>query len=192
MKHTLQLLILASAAVSSISFAESLPQTTTVEKVLDAKGSTTAEAQIKRDATIVVSPRTGVRYNLGDTENRPIIFQTHAIAPANAANINRIVATNPALSAQSQEKAKIALIGAAAVPTALVQSAIATTVNTPETVQAAAVPTTVVTPTTAAVTAPTTQIASVQSSTAEVPTATVHAPAAASQTAPTQTVPSNP
>ncbi|MBP6353948.1 MAG: hypothetical protein KA331_09195, partial [Acinetobacter sp.] len=65
MKHTLQLLILASAAVSSISFAESLPQTTTVEKVLDAKGSTTAHAQIKRDATIVVSPRTGVRYNLG-------------------------------------------------------------------------------------------------------------------------------
>lgn len=116
MKHTLQLLILASVTVSGMSYADDLPKTTTVEKVLDAKGSTTAQAQIKRDATIVVSPRTGVRYNLGDTENRPIIFHTQTIAPANAANINRIVATNPALSVQSQEKAKIALIGAAAVP----------------------------------------------------------------------------
>ena len=118
MKHTLQLLILASVTVSGMSYADDLPKTTTVEKVLDAKGITTAQAQIKRDATIVVSPRTGVRYNLGDTENRPIIFQTHAIAPANAANINRIVATNPALSAQSQEKAQIALIGAEAVAAA--------------------------------------------------------------------------
>ena len=131
MKHTLQLLILASAAVSSISFAESLPQTTTVEKVLDAKGSTTAHAQVKRDATIVVSPRTGVRYNLGDTENRPIVFQTQAIAAANAANINRIVATNPALSVQSQEKAKMALIGAAAVPAVVPTAQTIAPVQTP-------------------------------------------------------------
>ncbi len=121
MKKPLQLLILASVAVSSVGFANEAPQattTTTVDKVLAAKGATTAEAQVKREVTTVISPRTGIRYTLGDTGNRPIVLQTAAIAPANSANINRIVASNPALSAKSQEKAKIALIGEAAVQAA--------------------------------------------------------------------------
>lgn len=115
MKKPLQLLILASAALSGVVLADNVPQTTTVDKVLAAKGATTAEAQVKRAVTTVISPRTGIRYTLGDTGNRPIVLQTAAIAPANSANINRIVASNPALSAKSQEKAKIALIGEAAV-----------------------------------------------------------------------------
>ena len=121
MKKPVQLLILASVAVSSVGFANEAPQattTTTVDKVLAAKGATTAEAQVKREVTTVISPRTGIRYTLGDTGNRPIVLQTVAIAPANSANINRIVASNPALSAKSQEKAKIALIGEAAVQAA--------------------------------------------------------------------------
>ena len=121
MKKPLQLLILASVAVSSVGFANEAPQattTTTVDKVLAAKGATTAEAQVKREVTTVISPRTGIRYTLGDTGNRPIVLQTAAIAPANSANINRIVAANPALSTKSQEKAKIALIGEAAVQAA--------------------------------------------------------------------------
>lgn len=118
MKKPLQLLILASAAVSGIAFAAEAPQTTTVDKVLAAKGINTAEAQVKREVTTVVSPRTGIRYTLGETGNRPIVLQTAAIAPANSANINRIVASNPALSAKSQEKAKIALIGETAVQAA--------------------------------------------------------------------------
>lgn len=118
MKKTLQLLILASAALSGVALADNVPQTTTVDKVLAAKGVTTAEAQVKREVTTVISPRTGIRYTLGDTGNRPIVLQTAAIAPANSANINRIVASNPALSARSQEKAKVALIGEAAVQTA--------------------------------------------------------------------------
>ncbi len=118
MKKTLQLLILASAALSGVALADNVPQTTTVDKVLAAKGATTAEAQVKREVTTVISPRTGIRYTLGDTGNRPIVLQTAAIAPANSANINRIVASNPALSAKSQEKAKIALIGEAAVQAA--------------------------------------------------------------------------
>ena len=118
MKKTLQLLILASAALSGVVLADNVPQTTTVDKVLAAKGATTAEAQVKREVTTVISPRTGIRYTLGDTGNRPIVLQTAAIAPANSANINRIVASNPALSAKSQEKAKIALIGEAAVQAA--------------------------------------------------------------------------
>ena len=118
MKKPLQLLVLASAALSGVVLADNVPQTTTVDKVLAAKGATTAEAQVKREVTTVISPRTGIRYTLGDTGNRPIVLQTVAIAPANSANINRIVASNPALSAKSQEKAKIALIGEAAVQAA--------------------------------------------------------------------------
>ena len=118
MKKPLQLLVLASAALSGVVLADNVPQTTTVDKVLAAKGATTAEAQVKREVTTVISPRTGIRYTLGDTGNRPIVLQTAAIAPANSANINRIVASNPALSAKSQEKAKIALIGEAAVQAA--------------------------------------------------------------------------
>ena len=118
MKKALQLLVLASTAVTGLAFANEATQTTTVDKVMAAKGSTTAEAQVKREVTTVVSPRTGIRYTLGDTGNRPIVLQTAAIAPANSANINRIVASNPALSAKSQEKAKIALIGEAAVQAA--------------------------------------------------------------------------
>ena len=118
MKKPLQLLILAIAALSGVVLADNVPETTTVDKVLAAKGATTAEAQVKREVTTVISPRTGIRYTLGDTGNRPIVLQTAAIAPANSANINRIVASNPALSAKSQEKAKIALIGEAAVQAA--------------------------------------------------------------------------
>ena len=123
MKKALQLLVLASTAVTGLAFANEATQTTTVDKVMAAKGSTTAEAQVKREVTTVVSPRTGIRYTLGDTGNRPIVLQTAAIAPANSANINRIVASNPALSAKSQEKAKIALIGEAAVQAADVAAA---------------------------------------------------------------------
>lgn len=115
MKKSLQILILASTTLSGFVFADEAPQTTTVDKVLAAQGATTAEAQVKRDVTTIISPRTGIRYTLGETGNRPIVLQTAAIAPANSANINRIVASNPALSAKSQEKAKIALIGETAV-----------------------------------------------------------------------------
>lgn len=98
--------------------ASSDVQTTTVEKVQAARGPITAEAEVKHDTVTVISPRTGIRYTLGNTGNRQIILQTPAIVPANSANINRIVATNPAISSTSQEKAKIALIGAEAVQAA--------------------------------------------------------------------------
>ena len=62
---------------------------------------------MKQENTTVISPRTGIRYTLGNTGNRTIILQTAAIAPANSANINRIVASNPALSPKSQEKQKL-------------------------------------------------------------------------------------
>ena len=126
MKTSLQILILASASVSSFTFANDTPQTTTVDKVRAAQGVVTAEAQVKREVTTVVSPRTGIR---------PIILQTTAIAPANAANINRIVASNPALSVKSQEKAKVALIGEAAVQAAEATTAQAASTPTVSTAQ---------------------------------------------------------
>lgn len=135
MKKPLQLLILASAAVSGFAFAAEAPQTTTVDKVLAAKGTNTAEAQVKREVTTVVSPRTGIRYTLGETGNRPIVLQTAAIAPANSANINRIVASNPALSAKSQEKAKIALIGETAVQAANAAAAQTAGIQTAQAIQ---------------------------------------------------------
>ncbi|ATZ68090.1 MULTISPECIES: hypothetical protein [Acinetobacter] len=138
MKKPLQLLILASAAVSSFAFAKDAPQTTTVEKVQAAKGETSAQAQVKHDVTTVISPRTGIRYTLGDTGNRPIVLQTAAIAPANSANINRIVASNPALSEKSQEKAKIALIGEAAVQAANAAAAQTANAQAPQTASAQA------------------------------------------------------
>ncbi|MBE2171852.1 hypothetical protein IIQ44_08010 [Acinetobacter oleivorans] len=130
MKKVLQPLFLTVLAVPSFVFAAeaaSAPQTTTVDKVLAAKGPTSAQAVVKQENTTVISPRTGIRYTLGNTGNRPIILQTTAIAPANSANINRIVATNPALSVKSQEKAKVALIGEAAVvgPAAVAASNVA-------------------------------------------------------------------
>ena len=69
-----------------------------------------AQAEVKNDSTTVISPRTGIRYTLGNTGGRPIILKTAAIAAVTPATINRVVASNPALSASSQEKVKQALL----------------------------------------------------------------------------------
>ena len=81
MKKVLQPLFLTVLAVPSFVFAAeaaSAPQTTTVDKVLAAKGPTSAQAVVKQENTTVISPRTGIRYTLGNTGNRPIILQTTA------------------------------------------------------------------------------------------------------------------
>lgn len=70
----------------------------------------TVDAVQKDDNTVLISPRTGMRYTIKNPSNVPIIFKTELIAPATAANVNRIAATNPALSAASQEKAQAALL----------------------------------------------------------------------------------
>lgn len=118
MKKVLQILATAALTLPTLSFAATEnaqpAQTTTVDKVRAAQGPTTAEASVQNQTTTVISPRTGIRYTLGSTGNRPIILKTAAITAANSANINRIVANNPALSATSQEKAKQALLGTSA------------------------------------------------------------------------------
>lgn len=86
---------------------------TTVEKVQAAIGPTTAVAQTQQENVTVISPRTGISYTFANPEQRQVIFQTAAIAPANAVSAQRIVATNPALSVQSQDKAKQTLLASA-------------------------------------------------------------------------------
>ena len=103
--------LLSILLIPTFTFAaEAQPFTTSVKNVLVAKGTTSAEAVVKGGSTTVISPRTGIRYSLGETNGRPITIQTAAIAPVTTANVQRIVATNPALSPESQQAAEQALL----------------------------------------------------------------------------------
>ncbi|WP_104499337.1 hypothetical protein [Acinetobacter indicus] len=112
MKKVLQPLLIVALATPALAFANT--QTTTPEKVQAAVGVSTTQAVVNNDQVTVASPRTGIRYTFANPNKRPIVLQTAAIAPANAANADRIVASNPALSAESQQKAKQALLNEAA------------------------------------------------------------------------------
>ena len=113
MKKVLQTLMIAALALPTLTFANT-PQTTTVDKVQAARGATTAQAVVKDDNITVMSPRTGIRYTFANPNQRPVILKTTAVTAANSANVNRIVASNPALSTASQEKAKQALLSESA------------------------------------------------------------------------------
>ena len=114
MKKVLQPFMIMALAMPTFVFANSA-QTTTPEKVKQAIGPTTAQVQVGADGQITVaSPRTGIRYTFANPNQRPVVLQTAAIAPVNAATVNRIVASNPALSPVSQENAKQALLSSSA------------------------------------------------------------------------------
>ena len=113
MKKVLQTLMIAALALPTLIFANTA-QTTTVDKVQAARGATTAQAMVKDDNITVMSPRTGIRYTFANPNQRPVILKTTAVTAANSANVNRIVASNPALSTASQEKAKQALLSESA------------------------------------------------------------------------------
>ena len=110
MKKLLQPLLIVALAIPSLAFADTAPQTTTIAKVQAAQGATTAQAVVQDSNTTVISPRTGIRYTFPNQDQRPIILKTTAVAAANAVNANRIVATNPALSVASQQKAVQVLV----------------------------------------------------------------------------------
>ena len=110
MKIQSKALFIAILAMPVLAFAET--QTTTIENLQAAAGTVKAQAEVKNDSTTVISPRTGIRYTLGNTGGRPIILKTAAIAAVTPATINRVVASNPALSTSSQEKVKLALLPA--------------------------------------------------------------------------------
>lgn len=113
MKKVLQTLMIAALALPTLAFANTA-QTTTIDKVQAARGATTAQAVVKDDNITVMSPRTGIRYTFANPNQRPVILKTTAVTAANSANVNRIVASNPALSTASQEKAKQALLSESA------------------------------------------------------------------------------
>ena len=97
MKKILQPLMILALAIPGLAFANEPAKKTTANAVKD-------------ENTTVMSPRTGIRYTFANPQQRPVVLKTAAITPANVANANRIVASNPALSAASQEKAKQALL----------------------------------------------------------------------------------
>lgn len=113
MKKVLQTLMIAALALPTLTFANTA-QTTTIDKVQAARGATTAQAVVKDDNITVMSPRTGIRYTFANPNQRPVILKTTAVTAANSANVNRIVASNPALSTASQEKAKQVLLSESA------------------------------------------------------------------------------
>ena len=108
MKKVLKTLMIAALAIPALSFAQTAA-TTTIDKVQQAVGTNTAQVQRTDAQVTVASPRTGIRYTFAN-QNRPIVLQTAAIAAANAANADRIVATNPALSSASHQQAKQSLL----------------------------------------------------------------------------------
>ena len=108
MTKVLKTMMVAALVIPTLSFAETA--TTTPAKVQRALGQTTAQVQTGTDGQ---GPITGTGPGIRSTfnnSNRPIVLQTAAIAAANAANADRIVASNPALSAASQQQAKQALL----------------------------------------------------------------------------------
>ena len=118
MKKILKPLLAVFLAVPAFAFAETAPQTTTtLANVQAATGTTIAQTEVKNDTTTVISPRTGIRYTLGNTGGREIILKTAAVAAVTPNTINRVMASNPALSASSQEKVKQALLGTNAAQT---------------------------------------------------------------------------
>lgn len=98
--------------------ASTASMTVPVAKIeaVTAAPSVTASQQGKK--TVLISPRTGMRYSFDNPTNRPINFKTQVLAPANAQNVGRISASNPALSPESQQSAQQALLGIAQQPAA--------------------------------------------------------------------------
>lgn len=112
MKKLLQPLFAVALILPVLTHAAQ-PQTTSVEKVKAAIGTTTTQAQVQDGSVTLRSPRTGISYTFPNPEQRPMVLETVKIAAANSANADRIVAANPALSVSSQQKAKQALLNEA-------------------------------------------------------------------------------
>lgn len=64
-------------------------------------------AYISNEAEVVfISPRTGVNYVLDNPTRATMEFKANSLEAANATTAERIVASNPALSPESQQKAR--------------------------------------------------------------------------------------
>lgn len=93
------LVLLFSALCSFSAIAQTLP-------ALNVNASTYTE-----DNTITLtSPRTGIEYTLANPKKIKYVLQVEEVAPVNEQNAKRIMAKNPALSPESQELARQALL----------------------------------------------------------------------------------
>ena len=112
----------ASDATSSAEEAPTTPSMTVkAATVQSATSLPNVHATQDRENTVFVSPRTGMRYSVSNPSNRKIIFQTEGLKPVTAQNVDRIQATNPMISAESQQQAKQKLLELAGIPPAPVQ-----------------------------------------------------------------------
>ncbi|OTG83246.1 hypothetical protein B9T31_14245 [Acinetobacter sp. ANC 4558] len=68
------------------------------------------QVPVTNGQVVIESPRTGIQYTVPNPNQRPVIIQTKALEVINTNNVDRIVATNPALSPESQQAAKKALL----------------------------------------------------------------------------------
>ena len=118
----------SSPAVSAA--AESAPAPSTTASPMTVKAATVQSATSvpdvhvsqNRENTVFVSPRTGMRYSVSNPSNRKIIFQTEGLKPITAQNVDRIRATNPVISAQSQQQARQKLLDLAGIQSTTVQA----------------------------------------------------------------------
>lgn len=131
-----------SAPAPSTTVSPMTVKAATVQSVTSAPD---VHATQNRENTVFVSPRTGMRYSVSNPSNRKIIFQTEGLKPITAQNVDRIRATNPVISAQSQQQARQKLLDLAGIQP--------TTVQAPATVNSQMQP--AVSPSSVAPTAPT-------------------------------------
>jgi hypothetical protein len=108
---TLTVLISASGlALANDETAQQQTLTVPAAKVAAVTAAPSVAATQQGKTTVLVSPRTGIRYSFDNPSNRPINFKTQVLMPANAQTVSRISATNPALSSESQQQAQQALL----------------------------------------------------------------------------------
>lgn len=113
----------ASDATPSAEEAPTAPSMTVkAATVQSATSLPNVHATQDRENTVFVSPRTGMRYSVSNPSNRKIIFQTEGLKPVTAQNVDRIQATNPMISAESQQQAKQKLLDLAGIQPTPVQA----------------------------------------------------------------------
>lgn len=137
--------VTANVAPSIEEATTSPSMTVKAATVQSATSLPNVHASQNRENTVFVSPRTGMRYSVSNPSNRKIIFQTEGLKPVTAQNVDRIRATNPVISAQSQQQAKQKLLDLAGIqptpvqapttPTAPQSQSTSDTATTPPSVQ---------------------------------------------------------
>ncbi len=114
--------VTANVAPSIEEATTSPSMTVKAATVQSATSLPNVHASQNRENTVFVSPRTGMRYSVSNPSNRKIIFQTEGLKPITAQNVDRIRATNPVISAQSQQQAKQKLLDLAGIQPTPVQA----------------------------------------------------------------------